>query len=403
MTRKIRIGIIWANPYSENLGVSALAYSALAILNDVCNEHEVKAEFTFIGSNGIYSDNIYLNNEEIAFHNVPGFDFLELKSLAKLLLLASKYKTRRLLGFDLIFDIAEGDSFTDIYGDKRFHKILNSKRFFKLLGTKQVLLPQTIGPFISKTNEHKAFEVMGKLEKIISRDKKSFEYTAKFLPAEKITEAIDVAFYLPFKKLEFDSNKVHIGINISGLLWNGGYTKNNQFRLKSDYRKLIENIIGYFLKQEGVVIHLVSHVISEALPIEDDYTVAAHFHQLHPETVLAPKFKTPIEAKSYIGGLHFFTGARMHACIAAFSTGVPVIPMAYSRKFNGLFCETLNYKWMADCVNEAEEANMDFIKSAYEQRHTLENEIREAHSKIITPRLTALKTTLYSKLKAGTH
>lgn len=398
MGKKICIGIIWANPYSENLGVGALAYSALALLNDVCNEHHINAELTLIGSTGKYKDKIRWNNDEIQFYNVPGNDFLELKSLVKLSILPNKYKTRRLLGCDLIFDLAEGDSFTDIYGDKRFFRILNSKRFFNLIGTRQVLLPQTIGPFVSKVNEDKAFRIMGKLEKIISRDKKSFEYTAKFLPHEKTMESIDVAFYLPFKKVVFAPNYVHVGINISGLLWNGGYTKNNQFSLKSDYRKLIENIIAYFSEQENVMIHLVSHVISETIPIEDDYAIAAQFHQTYPKTIVAPKFKTPVEAKSYIGGLDFFTGARMHACIAAFSTGVPVIPMAYSRKFNGLFCETLGYKWIADCVNEDEQANMGHIKEAFVQREALSAEICVAHTKIIAPRLNQLKETLRSKL-----
>ena len=41
-----------------------------------------------------------------------------------------------------------------------------------------------------------------------------------------------------------------------------------------------------------------------------------------PGTVLAPRFSTPSEAKTYIAGLDFFMGARMHACIAAFSSGV---------------------------------------------------------------------------------
>jgi colanic acid/amylovoran biosynthesis protein len=49
--------------------------------------------------------------------------------------------------------------------------------------------------------------------------------------------------------------------------------------------------------------------------------------------------------------MDFFTGARMHACIAALSSGVPVLPMAYSRKFAGLF-GTLGYHHMADCKTE---------------------------------------------------
>ena len=63
----------------------------------------------------------------------------------------------------------------------------------------------------------------------------------------------------------------------------------------------------------------------------------------YPRAIVAPAFRTPVEAKSYIAGMDFFAGARMHACIAAVSSGVPVYPLAYSRKFNGLFVETLGY------------------------------------------------------------
>lgn len=40
----------------------------------------------------------------------------------------------------------------------------------------------------------------------------------------------------------------------------------------------------------------------------------------------------------------------MHATIAAFSSGVATIPVAYSRKFRGLF-EGIGYKRLIDLVN----------------------------------------------------
>ena len=48
MSKKVRIGIIWVNPYSDNLGVGALAYSALAIINDICLEQQINAEITLV-------------------------------------------------------------------------------------------------------------------------------------------------------------------------------------------------------------------------------------------------------------------------------------------------------------------------------------------------------------------
>jgi polysaccharide pyruvyl transferase WcaK-like protein len=56
--------------------------------------------------------------------------------------------------------------------------------------------------------------------------------------------------------------------------------------------------------------------------------------------------------------MDFFMGARIHACIAAFSSGIPIIPMAYSRKFAGLF-GSIGYDHTVDCTSET----ADVIKS----------------------------------------
>ena len=63
--------------------------------------------------------------------------------------------------------------------------------------------------------------------------------------------------------------------------------------------------------------------------------------------LIAPKFKSPIEAKSYMSQLEFFTGSRMHATIGSLSAGVVTVPIAYSRKFSGVF-GSLDYPFTLD-------------------------------------------------------
>jgi polysaccharide pyruvyl transferase WcaK-like protein len=72
-----------------------------------------------------------------------------------------------------------------------------------------------------------------------------------------------------------------------------------------------------------------------------------------PECSVAPFFYTPTEAKSYVSGLDMLIGARMHCCIAAYSSGVPVYPLAYSRKFRGLFRDELRYPYGAELTSES--------------------------------------------------
>lgn len=398
--RKKKIAIVWANPYNKNLGVGALAYSSLALLNDVIEDSGLGAELSFFGGNTNVPDAMTINGKTIRFGNFHSIDFYHWKGLIKRFVFFKKFQTKKLNEFDYVFDIAEGDSFTDIYGAERFWRILNSKIFFAKQNKPQILLPQTIGPFKNPAHEKAAFDTMRELELVISRDKSSYEYTSRFLPQEKIFESIDVAFYMPFEKQKFDNGKINVGINVSGLLWNGGYTKKNQFGMKTDYKKLILETLQYFSEMENVQVHLVPHVIPDQLSqaVEDDYAVSEEIKKEYPNVVIAPRFASPIEAKSYISGMDFFTGARMHACIAAFSTGVAVYPMAYSRKFNGLFGETLQYEWMGDCVNEDESHVFLHLKEAFEKRDVLKKQIDKTLDSVVKPRLNTLKKLLSEKL-----
>jgi polysaccharide pyruvyl transferase WcaK-like protein len=63
-------------------------------------------------------------------------------------------------------------------------------------------------------------------------------------------------------------------------------------------------------------------------------------------------------------------GARMHACIAAFSASVPVVPMAYSRKFAGLF-GSLGYDETVDCTSQSAAEILTHIFDAYDRRAQL--------------------------------
>lgn len=212
----------------------------------------------------------------------------------------------------------------------------------------------------------------------MARDRQSYEYVLENVPQQKnVYECIDVAFFLPYETIKQDTSYIHVGINISALLWNGGYTRSNQFGLKCEYQTLVRKLIDYFLNQENVKVHLVPHVVGAERHIENDYAISYDlwWEYNHPNLILAPLALGPIEIKSYIAGLDFFMGARMHATIGAFSAGVPVVPMAYSRKFNGLFLDTLSYNHMVDMKTMDNDDVLETIKSAFDKRDVIKKEI----------------------------
>ena len=74
------------------------------------------------------------------------------------------------------------------------------------------------------------------------------------------------------------------------------------------------------------------------------------------------------EVKHIIGLCDFFVGARMHACIAAVSQSVPVVPMAYSDKFVGVM-QTIGIEAnVVDLRKMDEEEIFNVIERAFEHR-----------------------------------
>ena len=156
----------------------------------------------------------------------------------------------------------------------------------------------------------------------------------------------DVAFALPIGKCDISrDDRPRFGLNVSGLLWTGGYTESNQFGLSVDYRQYINRIIPA-LVERGYTVHLIPHVVGTLYP-ECDSTICKELSQKYDHCVLAPDFETPMQAKGYISNMDVFSGARMHATIGAFSSGVITIPFSYSPKFEGLY-ESIGYPY---CIN----------------------------------------------------
>jgi len=335
--RLVTVGLMWHSLGSGNLGVGALTESNIAIVRGIAEELGLRVRFIVLGTSDA-------TVPELAAELAAAGHELQVRRIR----VYRKDFRDAVRSCDLVLDIGEGDSFADIYGMKRFRFHWLSKNIVCSLGRPLILSPQTIGPFDGGLARMMAKQIMRRCTRVFARDNLSSAYLREIGMAGNVDEAIDVAFRLPFARTErAPDGKVRVGINVSGLLFNGGYTGNNQFGLSIDYAATMRELQRQLTARPEVEVHLVSHVIEPHMPVEDDVTSARKLAGEFPGVIVAPTFKRPSEAKSYISGMDFFTGARMHACIAAFSSVVPVVPIAYSRKFNGLF-GTLGYTVLAD-------------------------------------------------------
>ncbi|MDR0232171.1 MAG: polysaccharide pyruvyl transferase family protein [Dysgonamonadaceae bacterium] len=397
----MKIALLWTNPYCDNRGVGALTYSLLYILHEISKENNLSFEYFIIGtaSKPFNKDTVKIMDLEVPVTNVRRFGSTGCKELIKKIVFNKQY--RLYSQFDYVLDIGLGDSYTDIYGIDRFKMINTTRQLFINKNIKQLLSPQTIGPFNNLRIKQEAIKTINKCAVVLARDKQSYDFLTENTAQKNIGEIIDMAFYMPYCKKGFSKGFVHVGLNISALLWHGGYTKDNQFGLVVDYKILIRNIIDYFLSVPNVKIHLVPHVVSSGYHDENDYAVSYHLVESYNDEriVLSPLFLTPVLAKNYIAGLDFFAGARMHATIAAFSSGVPVYPMAYSRKFNGLFMDTLDYPYMGDMKVQTNDEILSGIKDAFEKKDELKAIIQNRMNGIVAERKKLLKKHLVDFLK----
>lgn len=361
----LNICLIMHSTRSDNLGVGALTVSEVAILRDCATRLGCELKITVVDWKDARTP--YVTGPDIHVVDIDG-RFLVSPS--------GFFKTVRQA--DLVIDIGAGDSFADIYGAGRLKRMFAMKFLTHIAGTPMVVAPQTIGPFTKGWSKVLA-KLSLRLSKLVAtRDAKSTAALRDLGYKGAAIEASDVALRLPFEPGEKAEGTTRVGINVSGLLMAGGYTGKNELGIALDYPGLIRRLITAF-QEKGAEVHLVPHVIVREgrMVKEDDARASAALVEEFPGTVLAPAFDSPSEAKTYISGLDFFMGARMHACIGAFSSGVPVMPMAYSRKFEGLF-GSIGFTRTVDCTSETGDVIFDKIMEGYDARDVIADEVASA-------------------------
>ena len=355
-----------ADVQSTNLGCAALGLSFVQMLREIAEEENLHIDLSIIG----YGHGKASEDETITIHQTIYFDIKNINFWKKL-----KYCIQKA---DLIIDFTGGDSFTDIYGLRRFVRESIVKEIAIKSKVCFVLGAQTIGPFNNKFVQKAAKHIILKSDYVFTRDEISNTY-ALDLGCKSILTT-DVAFMLQPSVGNFDylkkTTKLKIGLNVSGLMLNGGYSNNNQFGLKMNYKCFVNNLIKQCIDHD-YEIHLIPHVLPLHSPTEDDYKSAELLHNAFPATVVAPRFSSPIEAKEYIGYMDFFVGSRMHATIASFSMCVPTIPVAYSPKFSRLF-SSVGYNRVIDGKDISESEAVDIIINSILTREEIKTEMAKS-------------------------
>lgn len=285
---------------------------------------------------------------------------------------------------DAVLDVSGGDSFSDIYGPHRFRTVAWPKRLAVLRRRPLVFLPQTYGPFKDAAIRAEAAELVRRSAMAWARDPDSFANLrelagADFDPARH-REGVDVAFALAPRPpdepgltqlLTWWSAQPGpvVGVNVSGLMFQQA---GEQFGLKANGWAVVLRLCQRLLAEEGVRIMLVPHVRGGSGTDSDDAATERLRGELAAtygdRVAVVPSGLDPHQAKWVIARTDWFVGMRMHATIAALSTGVPVANIAYSLKSRGVFATVGQEEHVADARGLSDIELFDVLWRSWEGR-----------------------------------
>jgi polysaccharide pyruvyl transferase WcaK-like protein len=406
-----------------NRGVLALAASLVKLVDKVRPGARI---FFFVGAKFPRKDKIALTGktvdiEIINFRLSPKaelaenlfwlfflsilYRFIPVRMFRKVLLKNSALAV--LFEADFIGDIRGGDSFSDIYGIRRFLIGCLPDIICLMLGKDLVMLPQTYGPFNASVSRMTSRAILKKCKSVHARDMESLAIADELIGGKDPNTIFcpDVAFILDSISPSSEetaflakggagsaSREPLIGINVNGLMYNGGYTRDNMFGLKMDYKKFIHTLVQMLMVDTSARILFIPHTIEATGHVENDLDACLDAMkvlapELLPRISLVSGEYSPSGIKSIIGSCDFFIGSRMHSCIAALSQEIPTVAVAYSRKFRGVFDSIGVGHLVMDAREMGAEDAVEQIKLIFLNR--------EAESTVIAGKVSSARETVY--------
>jgi colanic acid/amylovoran biosynthesis protein len=396
--KRYRVAVFGASPDTNNMGVSALLVSLLAGLHEKLGNVEF---IVFDNRLGIRRSQFIVGDTslEIILCGVRvGKRFYRSENLATIKLLSKLGRLGAWLNpviklidsCDAVVDVSAGDSFSDIYGIKRFNSILWPKIIAKNRGKQLIFAPQTYGPFSDRSVYEKSSSVTQAADMAWARDEHSFEILKQLLgnqfSADRHFCGVDMAFRLPVqdakKKLSSEVLAIInqksdttplVGINVSGLIYQNPEKAKEHYKFIVDYKTTLQLFIQKLLTISQANILLIPHVMDELGHYESDYAASVNLKSSLPESLQNRVMITPAqlnqsEVKWVISNLDWFCGTRMHSTIASLSSGVPTAAISYSDKTKGVFATCGQDTWVADPRKTSTEDIVDILIRCYQDR-----------------------------------
>lgn len=260
-----------------------------------------------------------------------------------------------------------GDNYC--YGNTAIYGYLNAA--YQKNHIKTVLWGCSIEPDVVR--EPSVAEDLRRYGVIAARE--SITYEAVKATGANVVQMPDPAFHMQPETCNTDERFLKsdvIGINISPhIIVSEGHCG----AAYANYKALIQHILDNTDAPIALIPHVVWASNDDRIPLKQLYD---DFNQ-NPRLILIEDHTAP-ELKYIISKCSFFVGARTHATIAAYSTGVPTLVVGYSVKARGiardLFGTEDGYVLPVQQLKESDELTQAFVR-LYEKRDAIRVHLNE--------------------------
>lgn len=275
-----------------------------------------------------------------------------------------------------------GDTYALDWGIPKLYTDLND--VVTKSGKPLIIWAASIGPFDSKPKYEKAImEKLKNVDGLFVREPNTIQYLKDNGITDNVYHVGDPAFVMdPIKPAEEIASIIEedsIGINLSALMARFIPEVNNRNEWIDLGAKLISQIYDKFERN----IYLIPHV-TRPVPTDNDHIflneILSKIDTSTKEVHLLPPDLSAAESKWVIGKMAIFMGSRMHSNIAALSSCVPTLSLAYSIKARGINIDifgTDEYCLQPGNINIENVLNItdDLLNNEQDIRTKLETEI----------------------------
>jgi colanic acid/amylovoran biosynthesis protein len=283
---------------------------------------------------------------------------------------------REYVSADAIIDLS-GDSFSD--GKGGFSIGIDSTILFGVSLKKPIVIySQSVGPFKWAVTALARY-CLNEASLVIVREEITKNYLEEIGLESPIYLTADCAFVLepaPYERVEDILSKEKVDTTKKPLV---GISANAMLDdEENNYANLMAQIIDYVIEKMNAQVVFVPHVVG-INGRGDDRVMGEKIYKLTKNKENVDLIKgdySPEELKGIIGLCDMFIGGRMHANIAAISSGVPTIATAWSHKYYGIMRTVGQEKYVCNFKTMNFEELKSKIDDLWDNREKIREELK---------------------------